>query len=359
MKSIFEVDSLDKFLKKNKEQPFRKKQLYNNIFRNHNISFEKMTDISKDLRNKLSKEFFVLSIEATNILEDKETSKINFQTQDGKFFETVLMFHYSKHHKWKLNRITICLSSQIGCAVWCKFCVTGKLWLFRDLKYNEIVEQIIWSNKYIANKFGQKEDRTYHKIRNVVFMGMGEPLLNYDNVAKSINFMIWQKFLSLSRRHITISTSGIIPGIQKLIDDNIEVMLAISLHAWTQTTRQSIMPISKTYNIDKLIDILDKYIKTTNNRIFYEYIMIKNITDTETEAKALIKLLRWQLAHVNLIAYNENPTVNFKRSSNNRIHKFKKILEESNITVTIRESLWNELKWACGQLGYEKIQKNS
>ena len=358
MQSILDIDSLDNFLKENKEQAFRKKQIYRNIFKNHKISFDNMSDISKDLRKNISNEFFVLSIKPKDILEEKETSKISFETKDGKIFETVLMYHYSKHHKWKLNRITICLSSQIWCAVWCKFCVTGKLWLFRDLEYNEIVEQILWANKYIADKFGQKEDKTYHKIRNVVFMGMGEPLLNYNNVIKSIGFMIEQQYLSLSRRHITISTSGIIPGIKRIIEDKVEVMLAISLHAGSQATRQKIMPISKTYNIDKLIDILDKYIKATNNRIFYEYIMIKDITDTEDEAKALIKLLKWQLSHVNLIAYNENPAVDFKRSSNNRIHKFKRILEGAGVTVTIRESLWNELKWACGQLWYENIKKS-
>jgi len=187
-------------------------------------------------------------------------------------------------------------------------------------------------------------------------MGMGEPLINYQNVKKSIEIMIAQAGgFSLGKRHITISTAGIIPGIEQLIKDDIPVKLAISLHAPNQKLREELMPIAKVYTLDKLMKTIDDYVKVSDNRIFYEYIMIKNKTDKPELATQLADLLHGRLAHVNLIPYNMNPAIKLEESDERTIRAFKDILEKKGITVTIRDSLGRDLKSACGQLWYEKI----
>ena len=367
MYSILDKDKLEEFRKKEKLQPFRIKQIYKNIFKNSIIDFDDMTDLSKDLRKKLKEKFYIVSLQATEILEWDETTKINFKNKKGHNFETVLMFHWlKKQGNWDipkesdkfLNRITICVSSQIGCAVWCKFCVTWKLWFIDNLEYPEIIEQILFVNAYIKKKFWKKEDGTLFKVRNLVFMWMWEPLLNYNNVKKSIQYMLWQDFLSLSKRHITISTSWIVPWIKKLINDELEVMLAISLHSANPKTREDIMPITQRYSLSNLMKVLDEYVKKTKNRIFYEYIMIKDKTDTLEQARYLAKLLAKRIAHVNLIYYNENPIVDYESTTEENMLNFKKYLENNWITVTTRNIMWRELKWACWQLGYEKAKAN-
>lgn len=193
-------------------------------------------------------------------------------------------------------------------------------------------------------------------VRNVVFMGMGEPLLNYDNVKKAIEIMLRQEAgLSLSKRHITISTAGIIPGIRQLIKDEIPVKLAISLHAPNQALRDKIMPIAKAYPLAELEKAISDYVRATDNRIFYEYIMIKGVTDKPELAKELVTMLTRKLAHVNLIPYNSNPAISLEESDATTMQNFKKILEEGGITVTIRDSLGRSMKGACGQLGFEKV----
>jgi len=367
MYSILDQEKFEEFRKNEKLQPFRIKQIYKNIFKNLIIDFDDMTDLPKDLRWKLKENFYIVSIKATDILEWEETTKINFQTKKWHNFETVLMFHWSKKDQYwnvpnwydkSLNRLTICVSSQIGCAVWCKFCVTWKLWFIDNLNYLEIVEQILFANAYIKNKFWKKEDWTLFKVRNVVFMGMWEPFLNYDNVKKSIEYMLWQDFFSLSKRHITISTSWIISWIKKMIDDKLGIMLAISLHSADEKTRKDIMPIAQKYNLNELMEVLDEYVKKTKNRIFYEYIMIKDKTDTKEQAKYLFNLLKNKSAHINLIPYNENPIVEYEMSNMYKILDFKTYLEDNWLIVTIRDSLWRELKWACWQLWYEKVKNN-
>ena len=248
--------------------------------------------------------------------------------------ETVIIYHrqdekYVKNDEAKLNRITLCISSQVGCPMNCLFCVTGKLGFKRNLTRDEMISQIFYANNYIKNKFGKQDDGTLFGVRNVVFMGMGEPLLNYENVKKSIEIMLRQEAgFSLSRRHITISTAGIVPGIRQLIKDEIPVKLAISLHAPNQALRDKLMPIAKAYPIEALERVLSDYVKASDNRIFYEYIMIKNMTDKPELAKELVHMLRRKLAHVNLIPYNTNPAITLVESDAKAIQTFKKILEE-------------------------------
>jgi len=357
---LFDYKKLHEYCTKNKVQPFRKKQIVYEIFKNQNISFDEMTTLSKELRADLENEFQVFPLTVDSTKEDTQTTKFWFKTHDGHIIETVVIYHW-KPEQYKtedndLNRITICISSQVGCPVKCLFCVTGQAGVQRNLTRDEIVAQILYANNYIKKKLWKKSDWTLNWVRNVVFMGMGEPLLNYDNVVKSLEFMLDQDKLSLSKRHITISTSWIIEWIQRLIDGKITVKLAISLHAPEQSLREKLIPVAKKNNLNDLMKVIQKYVKATDNRIFYEYIMIDNMTDTPELAQKLANLLRWELAHVNLIPYNENPAISLKESSLKNIQIFKKILEDNWITVTIRDSMWRSIKSACGQLGYEKLK---
>ncbi len=359
--SILNKESLESFRQENKLQPFRIKQINQEIFQNSNVKFDEMTSLSKDLRNKLNENFEILSIKADKIVEWEESTKISFETKDWKVLESVLMYHWHTKENWekKLNRITLCVSSQVWCAVGCIFCVTWKLWFMANLSWEDIISQLIFANNYVKEKFWKKEDWTYHKVRNIVFMWMWEPLLNYENVKKSIQVMLWQWYwFSLSKRHITVSTSWIIPGIKKMLEDNIECMLAISLHAANQELREKLVPIWSKYKLDELIDVLDEYYKKTWNRLFHEYIMIKDMNDKPEHAKQLAKLLKHQNCHINLIPYNENPAMpELQESEHKTIKEFKNIAEKNWLTVTIRQNMWRDEKWACWQLGWEKVSK--
>ena len=354
---LFDELKLMKYAKDNKLQPFKVKQILHELYKNQNLDLDDMTTLSKDLRLDLSGKFDVLNLKLIKTLEDNQTTKFAFTTHDGYMIEAVLMYHWSKHVKWKLNRITLCLSSQIWCPMGCTFCVTGKMWLTRNLTWQEMISQTLYVNNYIKNKFGKKEDGTAWAVRNVVFMWMGEPLLNYDNVKKTIEILLQRDRFSLSRRHITISTVWVVAWIRQLIEDKVDCMLAVSLHAPDQKLRQEIVPNAKVHEMEELMAALIDYSKATGNRLFYEYIMIKDVTDGKENAEKLIKLLKWQLCHINLIPYNENPVVDFKESNMNQIRKFKDIVEAGWLTVTIRDSMWREVKSACGQLWYDQIDK--
>lgn len=362
--ALFNEGKLNEWAKERKIQPFKVKQIFFEMYKNQNIEREAMTTLSKDLKSELQKDFVPLAIELVETVEAEDTTKFAFKTKDWNLIEAILMYHwqnekYVKGNQPKLNRITLCISSQVGCAMKCIFCVTGKLWFKKDLTREEIISQILFANAYVKKRFGKKEDGSNYAVRNVVFMGMGEPLLNYDNMRKSLEIMLAQDRLSLSRRHITISTCGIVPWIDKLIEDKVAVKLAVSLHSPDQELRNQIMPIAKAYPLDQLMEAIDRYVKATDNRIFYEYIMIKDMTDKPELAHGLVKLLKNRLAHLNLIPYNENPAIDLQESERKTIMKFKDILEAGGITVTVRDSMWREAKWACGQLGYEKVKKQN
>lgn len=359
---LFDDQAIANYAKEKKIQPFKVKQIFYEMYKNQNIDFNDMTTISKEMRAELAEYFQPISLEATAIKEDKQTTKIWFTTRDWHLIETVIIYHrqptqHVKNNQPKINRITLCISSQVWCPVNCLFCVTGKLGFTRNLSRDEIISQILYANNYIKKKFGKKDDGTLHAVRNVVFMGMWEPLLNYDNMKHAIQVMLQQDRLSLSKRHITISTAGIIPGIKKMVADVIDVKLAISLHAPNQELREKIMPIAKTYKLNDLMRSIDEYVKVTNNRIFYEYIMIKDVTDKPELAKQLCQLLRGRLAHVNLIPYNTNPAIKLGESDMDTIRQFQSILEKFGITTTVRDSMGRSVKSACWQLGFEKVHR--
>ncbi|HMT01084.1 MAG TPA: 23S rRNA (adenine(2503)-C(2))-methyltransferase RlmN [Candidatus Absconditabacterales bacterium] len=371
--SIFNAEAVEEFRKEEKLQPFRVKQIFHEIFKNAQIDFKEMTTLSKDLREKLDQKFQIIPFELDSVHESAETTKFLFRLPDTNLIESVIMFHFhdiiegSQEYEnnlttlidgKKLNRLTLCISSQVGCPVGCIFCVTGKLGFSKNLSYEAIVSQVLYANHYLKNKLGKREDGTLYSIRNIVFMGMGEPLLNYDNVKKTVHTLLDQNGFSLSRRHVTISTSGIIPGIEKMTNDKLGVMLALSLHSPNQTLRQELIPtISKVYTLDLLMKAIDDYTAKTDQRMFYEYVMIKDKTDRPELAYELAELLKNRNAHLNLIPYNENPAIELEESSRNKIMNFKNILVEKGITVTVRDTLGRGIQGACGQLGYEKVKK--
>ncbi len=378
---LFDKEYLAQYLKEKWIPSFRNKQVLQGIFGDHVLDINEITTLSKDLREKLSKEFHINTFTLENIVEGPESTKFLFKMPDGKMIETVLMYHWHEKKTFKnrqrkilrswtkakispethtLNRITICISSQVWCAVGCIFCVTGKLWFKKNLDRSEMIMQIQYANNYIAKKFWKKEDGTRWKVRNVVFMGMGEPMLNYDHMKKSIEYMLDQQALWLSRRHVTISTSWVASAIQQLVDDGINVRLALSLHAPNQELRQKLIPmIAKRWPLEELMQTIDNYTDATGNRLFYEYIMIKDMTDTQEIADQLGALLQHRSAHVNLIPYNENPAMpELVTSDFEVILAFKRVVEEYWVTVTVRDTLWRDVKGACGQLGYEKVKEN-
>lgn len=359
MHSIFDSKALEEFRKEHKMQPYKIRQIEQEIFHNATIDFDDMTTLSKDNRSQLKQHFTIVPLTVDRIDECKETSKFLFKTSDGSIVETVLMYHFHKDKqtkKEKLNRMTLCISSQVWCSVGCIFCVTGKMGLKKNLDRSEILWQVLYVNSYIKKRFGKREDGTLFRVRNIVFMGMGEPMMNYTAVKKVCQYLTDTKYLWLSQRRVTISTSGVIPQMEKFIEDNLPVSLAFSLHAPNQTLREELVPtIAKFYTLDKLMDVLDRYSKKTGNEVMFEYVMIKDKNDMDTIAHQTGKLLKWRAAHLNLIPYNENPAIKLQESDPKQIRKFQQIVLWYWVPVTVRENMGREKKSACGQLGYEKV----
>lgn len=343
MYSIHNEEKLKDFLKENKIPIFRYAQIENAIYKNFIDKFEDIQTIPKDLREKLENNFFYYSLKLENKIDSKnwQTTKLLFKTKDWLFIESVIM----RHLTW---RNTLCVSSQAGCPMWCSFCSTWRLWLKRNLEFYEIIEQVYFVASLLYNE--QKV------LRNVVYMWMWEPFLNYENVKKSIQIICEQKKLNLSNRRVTISTCWIIEWIKKFTQDFPQTSLAISLHASNDKLRDKLMPINKKNNLNNLMKSLDEYVEKTNKRIFYEYIMISWVNDKLEFAKELWELLKWKLAHVNFIPYNSWDWIwwIYKPSSRIIIEKFQKILENYWIPSTIRATMWDDIDAACWQLASKK-----
>ena len=348
MFSIHDEKQIIELLEKNGHKKFRYTQIENAIYKNFISDFETIETLPKEIRTLLSENCFYnsLRIHSEITSEDGQTTKFLFQTTDDKMIEAVIMRHQS-------GRNTLCVSCQAGCPMACSFCATGKLWLIRNLEAYEIVEQIM-----IAAAKLHTEDR---KLRNIVYMGMGEPMLNYDNVALSIHIASAQKKLDLSSRRITISTCGIIPWILRLAEDFPQVSLAVSLHAPNDEARKRIMPVENTYPIDALMEALDQYTEKTNKRIFYEYIMIAWVTDRPEFAHELAALLEGKLAHVNFIPYNPWEGImgtGFQPTSKIMIKKFQDTLDRAWVPSTVRHTMGDDLDAACGQLALKEEGKS-
>jgi len=247
----------------------------------------------------------------------------------------------------KDGRNTVCVSTQVGCPLGCTFCATGKLGLKRNLRAYEIVDQVLCFARILKKK--------NEKVGSIVYMGMGEPFLNYDNVIESIKTLHDPEGFNMGIRHFSISTAGIVPGIDRLAKENLDINLAISLHAADDYLRGEIMPINQQYPVREVMKAVDNYIAKTNRRVMFEYLMIKDVNDTDDCAKELRKLINNKLCFVNLISYNETDV--YEPSSQQRIEKFKNLLEERGIAVTTRHSFGHDIAAACGQLAAKSILK--
>lgn len=334
MKNIknYNLPELKEELKNMGEKPFRAEQIFKWIFQEKVKSFDEMTNISLELREKLKKEYTICNFEILKKQESKDgTIKYLFDVLDGNAIETVLM---SYHHGY-----SICVSSQIGCKMGCKFCASTGINFIRNLTSGEIAEQIL-----------AVEQDTGVRISNVVFMGIGEPLDNYDNVINAIRIINNPKGLNIGARHISISTSGLVPKIYQLAKEKIPCTLSISLHATNNQKRSSMMPVNDAYPIEELIQACKDYIKETNRRISFEYALAKDNNDNLDDAKELAKLLKGMLCHVNLIPINKIENGSYTKSSIENIMKFRDFLNDHGIVATIRRELGSDIDAACGQL---------
>ncbi len=348
MFSIHDEQKVIELLEKNGHKKFRYAQIENALYKNLTTDFSLTQTLPKDIRTLLSENCFYTSLTLHSEKTDPEwqTTKFLFKTADGKMIEAVIMRHLS-------GRNTLCVSSQAWCPMACSFCATGKLWLIRNLEFYEIIDQIMWAVHHLA--------REEKKLRNIVYMWMGEPLLNYEHVKKSIHIACSQKKLDLSNRRITVSTCGIAPRIIDFAHDFPQVSLAVSLHAPNDAARKKIMPVENTYPIDVLMNAIDEYVKITNKRVFYEYIMINGVTDRLEFAKELALLLKWRLAHVNFIPYNPGEWTDsegFMPTSKMIIKKFQDTLESYGIPSTVRHTMWDDIDAACGQLALKEEGKS-
>lgn len=314
------------------EKKFHAKQIYKWLHKVNVKSFDDMTDISKSLRDKLKENTYIDTLEIITVQKSIDgTHKFLIKLHDNNAIESVFM-RYNHGN-------TLCVSSQVGCKMGCSFCASTKDKFARNLDASEIEGQIIEVQKYMNEK-----------VSNVVYMGIGEPLDNYDNVVKSIRQINNPNGLGIGARHISLSTSGLVPNIYKLADENIQATLSISLHAVTDGKRQEIMPIAKKYNIKELLDACKYYIMKTGRRISFEYALIEGVNDSKEDAIALIKLLRGMIAHVNLIPVNEIKERSYKKSKENNIERFMNTLNSAGIVATVRRELGSDIDAACGQL---------
>jgi 23S rRNA (adenine2503-C2)-methyltransferase len=316
------------------EEPYRATQIFKRLYKHDVASFSEMTDISKDLRKYLDEQFHLgrSTVEEIQTSEDG-TQKLLLRLQDGENIETVLIPGLK-------NRLTLCISSQVGCALACTFCRTGKGGFVRDLSTGEIVEQVLASARHL------EEGR---RISNIVIMGMGEPLLNYDNVLGALHIFAHDKGPNYSARKVTLSTVGITPALEQLGKD-IEVSLAISLHAADDELRTRLMPINKKYPLAGLIEVCKNYPLGSRRRITFEYLLIKDVNDSDQQARQLAKLVAPLKAKVNLIAFNSFDGGEFEPSSEERIEAFQNILTDKHVFAIVRKSRGQDILAACGQL---------
>lgn len=319
------------------EKKFRLKQVQEWIWQKHAHSFDAMSNLSKDLRLKLSTDFALpaLKIDATQNSSDG-TVKTRFKTFDGHAIEGVLIPTEA--------RKTACVSSQIGCSLSCKFCATGYMDRKRNLTFDEIVDQVVLINK-------QSEQIFEKKLTNIVFMGMGEPLMNYSNVLKSIERITAEDGLFMSPKRITVSTAGVAKQIKMLGDDEVKFKLALSLHAPNDEKRNKIMPINETNNIKILIEALNYFYKKTGNEITLEYILFKNLNDSPEDAAELTKVFRQIPADlINIIEYNNIDAFKFTKPAEEDVQNFMDILSANKVNARLRRSRGKDIDAACGQL---------
>ena len=322
------------------ERSYRAGQIADWLYKKRVRSFDEMTDLSHELRAKLANQFAFSKMDIVRVLGSHDTTrKFLFRLSDGNLIESVLIPASPALYGGSSDRRTICISTQVGCAYGCKFCASGLEGFSRNLRPNEIIDQII----AIEGESGEKID-------NIVFMGMGEPLANFENVMRAIRIINASWGLGIGARHITVSTSGLAPQIKKLADEPLQIRLAISLHAATDEVRNQIMPVNRKYNIETLLSACDYYALRKKQRLTFEYILIAGVNDADAQAYLLARHARRLSAKVNLIPYNTVEDLDWSRPSRNRQERFLSILREHKIPATLRREKGHDIDAACGQL---------
>ena len=325
-------DELGAFLSELGEPKYRTKQIFSWLHKGVE-SFDEMTDIKKATRERLSEKAVVstLSIREKYVSKIDKTTKYLFELPDGNCIESVVMYY--KHG------ISICISSQVGCAMGCRFCASTIGGLYRSLSAAEILNQVIFAQKDIGER-----------ISNIVMMGIGEPLDNYDNVIRFLHNVNHPEGLNIGYRHISLSTCGVVDKIYALAEENLPITLSVSLHAPNDEIRNTIMPINRKYPVNTLIKACRDYIKTTTRRIIFEYSLISGVNDSPENARALAALLKGMLCHVNLIPVNKVEERGFKKGSRAEIERFQNTLASLGINATVRRELGSDISASCGQL---------
>ena len=327
------IDELTEYMDSLGEKSFRAKQLYEWMHVHLARDYDEMTNLSKALRSKLSEESELVTLKPVDIQISKEdgTRKYLFALPDGNMVESVLMRYE--------HGISVCISSQVGCKMGCRFCASTIDGFLRNLTPSEMLDQIYAISRDVNER-----------VSNVVVMGTGEPLDNYDNLLRFIEIITGKGGLNISQRNITVSTCGLVPKIYELAKEKLAITLALSLHASTQAKREEIMPVAETYNIEEVVAAMKDYCKVTGRRVTYEYTLIAGVNDTDEDARLLSNLIGSSMCHVNLIPVNPIRERNYDSTSSEGVSRFKKKLEKNAINVTIRREMGRDIDGACGQL---------
>ncbi len=333
MRNIYGItfEELEKYFLDKNDKKFKAVQVFDWVYKKRINSFDEMRNISKDTINDMMNNFYFQKLEIIRKQEDIDVAKYLFKLSDNELVEAVVMYHdYGT---------SICISTQVGCNIGCKFCESGRLKKVRNLEVYEMVSQILMVEEDIDKR-----------LSHIVLMGIGEPFDNYDNVIKFIDIVNSGKGIDIGSRHITVSTCGIVPKIIEFSNYDKQVNLAISLHAPTNEIRDKIMNINKVYKIEDIIESIKYYISKTNRRVTFEYIMLDGINDSSECAVSLSKLLKGINCYVNIIPYNETSHIEYKKSNKEKLMNFYDILKKNNIGVTIRREFGSKVNAACGQL---------
>ncbi len=330
------IEELKEFFLEKGEKPFRAQQAYDWIWKKQAHSFDEMSNLSKEIRAEMKKHFDFNSLTIDVIQKSADgTQKIRFKTFDGHFIESVLI--PTPH------RLTACISSQIGCSLTCKFCATGKMERERNLFFYEIFDQAAFVNQLCLKEHDKK-------LTNIVYMGMGEPLLNYKSVMKSVGQITSPNGMAMSPSRLTVSTAGIAKQIRQMGDDKVKFNVALSLHAADDEKRSKLMPINDTNNLKEVIDALDYYFSKTKNTITYEYLLLDGVNDSLEDAKNLVKLYRRVPSMINVIEYNPVFGVPYEKTREKKFDEFIDYLTKQKVNVRVRRSRGKDIDAACGQL---------
>jgi 23S rRNA (adenine2503-C2)-methyltransferase len=330
------LDQLTEMVKEQGEPAFRAKQIYDWLWAKRAITFEDMSNLSKSMRDWLDENFSINAVEIHDLQISKDrTIKCAMKLHDDYVVESVLIPND--------ERMTACISSQVGCSLTCKFCATGKMKRMRNLNADEIFDQVVLVRNQAMQRYGQT-------LTNIVYMGMGEPLLNYAEVLKSTEKIISPQGLGMSPQRITLSTAGVAKMIEKLADDGVKFNLALSLHAANDEKRNQIMPINETNSLDSLADALNYFYEKTGTRVTFEYIVFNDFNDSLKDAQELADYCKRVKSKVNIIEYNPIDGGEFKQTSPERLAAFKHVLEKNRIIVNVRRSRGKDIDAACGQL---------